>query len=262
MSEVTLSEFADQFIPTVSASSRSSAVAEIRRFVRWFGPERFPRQIRGHDVELYAEVLGPSAPETSRRADHIRAFLTFLKNEGIVTNSLAPHLRLRKSGKGSAGAAARDQDPVELTQVGIDSLRSEVESLIAQRPAIRDAIRHAMLDKDFRENSPLDAAKDKQGHVEARIREIEEMLKRAVVVDGSAGAAKVRVGLTVMVTNLAKGTSNRYSIVGPTEANAANGKISSVSPVGRALLDHKIGDVVDVSVPAGTMRLRIDEIVA
>src|SRR3990172_8674717 len=260
MPEVTLSELADQFIPTVSASSRSSAVAEIRRFVRWFGPERFPRQIRGHDVELYAEVLGPSAPETSRRADHIRAFLTFLKNEGVVTNSLAPHLRLRKSGKGSAGATARDQEPIELTQEGIDSLRSEVESLIAQRPAIHDAIRHAMLDKDFRENSPLDAAKDKQGHVEARVREIETMLKRAVVVDGSAGAGKVRVGLTVLVTDLAKGTSSTYSIVGPTEANAANGKISSVSPVGKALLDRRIGEEVEVSVPAGTTRLRIEEI--
>ena len=260
MTEDTLSESAAKFIPTVSLTARSSAVAEITKFVRWFGPERLPRQLSAHDVELYAEVLGPSAPQTSRKADHIRAFLTFLKKEGIVASSLAPSLRLRKSGRGSSASSSREQEPIELTQEGIDALKAELESLIAQRPAIRDAIRHAMLDKDFRENSPLDAAKDKQGHVEARIRDIEAMLKRAVVVDGTAGAGKVRVGLTVSVTNLAKGTSSSYSIVGPTEANAANGKISSVSPVGKALLDRRIGEEVEVAVPAGTMRLRIDQI--
>src|SRR3990172_105388 len=241
MTEETLSESAARFIPTVSPSSRSSAVAEITKFLRWFGPERLPRQLSAHDVELYAEVLGPSAPETSRKADHIRAFLTFLKKEGAVVDSLASSLRLRKSGRGSSASSARVQEPIELTQDGIDAPRTELESLIAQRPAIRDAIRHAMLDKDFRENSPLDAAKEKQGHVEAQIREIEGMLKRAVVVDGRGHLGKVRVGTTVIVKNLGTGATSRFVIVGPTEANAADGKISSVSPVGKGLLCRREG---------------------
>ena len=130
----------------------------------------------------------------------------------------------------------------------------------AQRKAIRDEIRRAMQDKDFRENAPLDAAKDKQGHQEARIREIEAMLKRAVVVEPGTQTGRVRVGTTVRVTNLGTGAATRFSIVGPTEANAADGKISTVSPVGKALLDRRVGDEVEISVPAGVMRLKIEEI--
>jgi transcription elongation factor GreA len=120
-----------------------------------------------------------------------------------------------------------------------------------------------MLDKDFRENSPLDAAKDRQGHVEARVREIEAVLRRAVVVDGSANAGRVRVGTTVTVTRLDDEKVITYSIVGPTEANAADGKISSVSPVGKAFLNCKIGEEVGVETPSrGTQRFRIDDIIA
>jgi hypothetical protein len=131
--------------------------------------------LRGHDIELYAERLGPSAPETARKAEQVRNFLNYMKKEGIVSSSLASHLRLRKAARGSQGPALREET-IELTSDGIDALRNEHDSLTAQRPAIREAIKLAMLDKDFRENSPLDAAKDKQGHVEARIREIEATL--------------------------------------------------------------------------------------
>lgn len=126
--------------------------------------------------------------------------------------------------------------------------------------AVREEIKRAMLDKDFRENAPLDAAKDKQGHVEARIREIEAMLKRAVVVDSALHSGRVRVGTAVVVRNLANDATKRFVIVGPTEANAADGKISSVSPVGKALLDAGIGDEVEVSAPAGVMRFKVEEI--
>ncbi len=264
MAEQSLSESASQYISGLSNSSRSPAIEEVNRFVRWYGGDRFPTQLRGHDIELYAEKLGPAGPEITRRADHVRAFLTYLKNEGIVSHSLAPHLRLKKAGKSQAsGRGSAESQTVELTSEGIEALKGELDSLVAQRPAIREEIRRAMLDKDFRENAPLDAAKDKQGHVEARIREIEAMLRRAVVVDASSGSGRVRVGVTVTVTTLSDGKAGAtrcYSIVGPTEANAADGKISSVSPVGKALLDSQVGDEVEVSVPAGVMRFRVDEI--
>jgi transcription elongation factor GreA len=263
MPEVTLADAAARFSGTLSPSAKGLAIAEVTRFIRWFGPERSPTLLRGHDIELYAEHLGPSAPETARKAEQVRNFLNFMKKEGIVASSLASHLRLRKATKGAAiGPSARKEDAIELTSEGIDALRNELDTLTAQRPAIREAIKLAMLDKDFRENSPLDAAKDKQGHVEARIREIETMLKRAVVVDSSQGAGKVRVGVTVMVTDLKDGAPKRFCIVGPTEANAADGKISSVSPVGKALLDHKVGEEVEVAAPRGQMRFRIEEITA
>jgi transcription elongation factor GreA len=118
-----------------------------------------------------------------------------------------------------------------------------------------------MLDKDFRENAPLDAAKEKQAHLEMRIQEIEETLKHAAVVgkrDG--GGVRVRIGSTVEVTNLSSGASLRYTVVGATEGDAAAGKISNVSPIGKALVDRRMGEEVDVSVPAGVLRLRIEKI--
>ena len=260
--QVSLSEAAARYAETVKNTSRQQAMVELGRFVKWFGGEESLARLRGHDVSLYAEILGPTAPETTRRAGYIRDFLAFLKKEGLTESNLAPHLRLRKAGKSSASASARQEAAVELTQEGVDSLRAELESLMEQRMAVRDEIRRAMLDKDFRENAPLDAAKDKQGHIEARIREIESTLKRAVVVGGAGHGGRVKVGTTVIVHNLDNGSTNRFVIVGPTEANASEGKISSVSPVGKALLNQQVGAEVEVSVPRGVMRFRVEEILA
>ncbi len=261
MSDAPLDQIASRYLETVKGPGRQQALAELNRFQRWYGSDRVIGQIRGHDVALYGEAMGPATPETQKRAEQLRAFLVFLKKEGILDQNLAPHLRLKKAGKSSGGthhqAAAAT---VELTQSGIDALKAELEGLMHDRIAVREDIRKAMLDKDFRENSPLDAAKDRQGHIEARVREIEAMLKRAVVVDDSARTGRVRVGSIVKVLNESNGKIVEYSIVGPTEANAAEGKISSVSPVGKALLDCVPGDEVEVSVPSGTLRLKVETV--
>jgi len=260
MVDLTLSEAVRRFAETAKDASRQSVFAELNRFVRWYGPDRPVEQMRGHEVSLYADVLGPANADSSRRADYVRVFLVFMKKAGLLETNLAPHLRLRKGGARGTAAGGPQPATVELTGAGVDALKSELESLVSQRSGVREEIRKAMLDKDFRENAPLDAAKDKQGHLEARIREIEAMLKRAVVVEHSDESDRVQVGGTVHVRNLGSGTVNRFVIVGPTEANAADGKISSASPVGRSLLDRSVGEEVEVSVPAGTMRFRIERI--
>jgi transcription elongation factor GreA len=260
MADVTLADAAQRYAEAIKDNSRQLALAELNRFVRWYGQDRPLVQLRGHEVSLYADVLGPAGPDASRRADYIRSFLVYLKKEGLTETNLGTHLRLRKGGaKGLPATANQPVATVELTSDGIEALKAEHESLVGQRAGIREEIRRAMLDKDFRENAPLDAAKDKQGHLEARIREIDAMLKRAVVVE-SASADRVHVGATVHVRNLKSDTVNRFVIVGPTEANAAEGKISSSSPVGRSLLQRTVGDEVEVSAPAGTMQFRIEQI--
>jgi transcription elongation factor GreA len=260
MSDTTLDQAANKYLETVKGPGRQQALAELNRFQRWYGSDRLIGQIRGHDVALYGEAMGPATPETQKRAEQLRAFLVFLKKDGILDQNLAPHLRLRKAGKSSGVAHAAQPSTVELTQSGVDALKAELEGLMGDRIAVREDIRKAMLDKDFRENSPLDAAKDKQGHIEARIREIEAVLKRAVIVDDRAKTGRVRVGSTVRVKNGSTGKVTTYSIVGPTEANAAEGKISSVSPVGKALIDGIPGDEVEVSVPSGTLKLQIEAV--
>src|SRR3990172_306885 len=203
MADLTLSEAASRYIATVKESSRQPVLAELNRFVRWYGAGRPLTGLRAHDVSRYADVLGPATPETSRRADYVRVFLTYLKKQGLTDTSLGPHLRPRKSTRAQTVASAAAQaGAVELTRDGVEALRAEVDQLIAQRAHVRAEIGRAMLDKDFRENSPLDAAKEKQGHVEARIRELEAMLKRAVVVERGGHHGKVRVGTTVVGTNV------------------------------------------------------------
>ena len=260
MSDVTLREAAALYADSLRGASRPPAQIEVDRFVEWQGRGQLVKQLRGHDIELYAERIGPANPNSTRRAEQLRAFLLYLKKKDLTETNLAPHLRLRKGGPKTKGAVGQDVGTMELTNEGIEALKAELDSLVAQRVGVRKEIGKAMLDKDFRENAPLDAAKDKQGHIEARIREIEATLKRAVVVKHSPQSDRVQVGVTVHVRNLRSGAVNRFTIVGPTESNASDGRISSASPVGRSLLDRTVGDEVEVSAPAGIMRLRVERI--
>jgi transcription elongation factor GreA len=150
-----------------------------------------------------------------------------------------------------------------LTPEGHAALLAELEALKAQRPKIAEQLRLARADKDFRENAPLDAARDAQGHLEARIREVESILHKAVIIDGGgAGSqqATVQLGTTVLVRDLDAGKESQYTLVNPSEASPREGKLSAASPVGRALLDKTVGEEVEVQVPAGTMRLRVERI--
>ena len=96
MSTVTLLEAATQYVASLDGDARASAQAEVYRFVRWYGANRLTSELRGHEVSLYGEELGPATAEAKRRADQVRAFLTFVKKKGMTPTSLAPHLRLKK----------------------------------------------------------------------------------------------------------------------------------------------------------------------
>lgn len=258
--DVTLGDAATKFLDTIRGQARQPAMAELTRFQRWYGSEKSILHMRGHDVASYGESMGPATPDTQKRAEQLRAFFVFLKKEGVLEVNLAPHLRLKKAGKAGGNSSSTAPGMVELTQEGVDALNAEHADLLEQRIAVRKDIGKAMLDKDFRENSPLDAAKDRQGHIEARIRDIEAMLKRAVIVSRDVQTGRVRVGCTVRVKNATTGKVVEYHIVGPTEANAAAGKISSDSPVGKALINHIPGDEVEITIPSGSMKLLVEHV--
>ncbi|MEE8369135.1 MAG: hypothetical protein V3S00_00035, partial [Dehalococcoidia bacterium] len=186
MAELSLSEAADRFAASLKKDARAFSGAEAGRFIRWYGADRPLSQLRGHQISLYADVLGPATAEASRRADQVRAFLAYLKKDGLLPSNLASHLRLRKTSRTSKArtvAASSSEEAVTLTREGLQALQAELEALVSQRIAVRQDIRLAMADKDFRENSPLDAAKERQGHIEARIRDLEATLRRAAVVE-------------------------------------------------------------------------------
>jgi transcription elongation factor GreA len=146
-----------------------------------------------------------------------------------------------------------------LTVEGAARLRAELEELTTvKRPQVIGRIRTAKEHGDLKENSDYHAAREEQSFLEGRVQAIEARLRSAVIVE--APAAGSRVGLGSVVTLDDDGESVTYTIVGADESNPARGRISSSSPVGRALVGHDIGDFVAVQTPAGETRYRILEI--
>jgi transcription elongation factor GreA len=149
-----------------------------------------------------------------------------------------------------------------MTREGHDMLTEELRRLKGvERPAISEAIRRAREHGDISENAEYDAAKDKQGMIEARIRQIEDRLARAEVVDMSGQPPdKVRFGTTVVLEDLASGDEVTYRIVGEDEADVSKGLLSVTSPVARALIGKEVDDQVQVVVPAGNRSYEVREI--
>ncbi len=146
-----------------------------------------------------------------------------------------------------------------LTKEGLEKLQKELEYLKNEkRKEIVESIRIALSFGDLSENSEYDEAKTQQAKVEGRIQELEEMLKNVKVIsDDQISTDSVNIGAKVLVFNSTKNIDVEYTIVGSTEAAPLQHKISDQSPVGKALLGHKIGESVTVETPAGEMVLEI-----
>ncbi len=152
------------------------------------------------------------------------------------------------------------QKEVRLTKEGLENLQKELDFLkTTKRDEIAEKIEIARSYGDLSENAEYDEAKNDQAVVEARIAEIDNMLKNAVVIE-DVDTGKVRTGATVVVKNLKMNKEFTYKIVGSNEADPLQGLLSDESPVGSALMDKAPGEVVSVETPAGVMEYEIIEI--
>ena len=152
-----------------------------------------------------------------------------------------------------------------ITKEGLDKLKAEIDHLsTVKRREVAVRIKEAREFGDIAENSEYDDAKNEQALLEQRIAQLEERLRRANVVDSKKiDLEKVGVGVFVHVKDQKSGDSRKFQIVGPTEANPAEHKLSHESPIGRALVGHKRGEVVSVDVPRGPKKkLKITKIEA
>lgn len=149
-----------------------------------------------------------------------------------------------------------------LTQEGYDNLQNELQDLkVNQRKEIAQKIKEAREQGDLSENAEYDAAKDEQRDIEARIEEIEALLKNVEVVSNeNVDKDKISIGCTVKILDVEYDEELTYQIVGSTEANSLKGKISNESPVGMALIGAKIGDTVSVETEAGTFQYKVLDI--
>ena len=157
-----------------------------------------------------------------------------------------------------------DNSKTLLTQSGFKKLQDELEHLkVNRRKEIAEKIKEARAQGDLSENAEYDAAKDEQRDIEARIEELEKILKNVEVVDEEdVTADRIMIGSRVRIYDVEFEEELSYKIVGSTEANSIKGKISNESPVGKALMGAHVGDTVTVHTPAGESAYKVLEITA
>ena len=146
-----------------------------------------------------------------------------------------------------------------LTYAGLKQYEDELQNLkVVKRKEVAQKIKEAREQGDLSENAEYDAAKDEQRDIELRIEELEKLLKNAeVVVEDEIDTDKINIGCKVKLLDVEFDEEMEYFIVGSTEANSLQNKISNESPVGHALLGRSIGDVVDVETQAGTIQYKV-----
>ena len=148
-----------------------------------------------------------------------------------------------------------------LTHEGLENLEKELQELkVVRRKDVAAKIKEARGQGDLSENAEYDAAKEEQAEIEARIVTIENMLRNADVIDSGNVTDTVSIGNTIKLFDSEFEEEIEYTIVGSAEADPFNGKISNESPIGSAIIGHKVGDIVEVDTPDGTINLKILEI--
>ena len=141
-------------------------------------------------------------------------------------------------------------DKIYVTQEGLEELKKEQENLIhVVRQEVIEDLKAARAQGDLSENADYDAARDRQAQVDARIRELEVMLNNIEIIDDKQGSVRVaKIGSTVKIEELDTHQIDEFTIVGSVEADPLNGKLSNVTPLAEAILEHKVGQTVEVLV--------------
>lgn len=149
-----------------------------------------------------------------------------------------------------------------MSQEGYDQLVAELQRLESiERPKASAAIAEAADKGDLSENSEYDAAKEAQAHLESKINEMKLTIAQAKIIDMSRLSNEaVQILSKVEMTNLANNAQMTYTIVSESEANLKQGKIAITTPIAQGLLNKKVGDVVEITIPRGKIKLRIDKI--
>lgn len=258
--ELTVGDATRNYIAALSPTERPTTVPVLQHFARWFGAERSLHEIDAVQLERYQEQLAASGVDPASRLEPLRSFLSDARAKKLIPVALASYVKIKRKSaaeRASLGKPVAVQT-IDVTRAGHEQLQAELQRLEAEElPAAIAAMQRAAADKDFRENAPYDAAKQHRAEIQRRIDEIKVTLAHAVIVDDTHDD-RVGVGTRVVVRDIDENEEFTYTLVGPGERGI--GKISTQSPVGRALLDHRVGEVVQVAVPAGLHKYKIEKI--
>lgn len=258
-----LGQVATEFIITLPSEERLRAQQEIYKFVRWYGERRSISGLSAPEVANYAEQVASSTSEVAEKLGIIKTFLAYAYKQGLTKTNLSTHLKIKKTvAKSLSHPKPYYHRKVLLTSQGYAALQAELDSLKNERLRVTEELQKAAADKDFRENAPLDAAREYQGQLEARIRELEATLKMATLVTTKQETSdqKITFGDTVVLRDMASGERLNYTLVDAREANPLKGMISVASPVGQALLGRTKGQRIEVKAPAGILYYHIEDV--
>jgi transcription elongation factor GreA len=252
--DATLAEIAAEFLSYISPGRRGEIQAEVYKCVRWLGLQRKPKELRPSDIANYAEQIAPSEGKA------LKDFLSYMRKNELTSVNLAAHARPKKATLKTSALNADIQEEVTFTEEGYDKIKNELSLLEAQIPGAIKEIQKAAADKDFRENAPLDAAREEKARLEGRIIELKAILKRAKTINGNSGATIVELGSTVQLSDASSGREFIYLLVDSREADIRHGKLSVASPLGKVLLGKKKGQFISVDAPAGAFSYCIEDV--
>jgi transcription elongation factor GreA len=261
-SEIKMAEAAACFIASLSAEEKESHQPILNHFVRWFGKGRVFGDIMPPEIANYTERLSISDGEYMKKLEAIKGFLAYAKKEHFIKTNLSTHLKTKKGKlKVDKNIKKSTVEKVTLTTEGYEKVKKELEVLKEQRPEAIEEVSKAAADKDFRENAPLDAARERLSHIEGKINELEELLKKSEIFDGcSKDNGRVGIGDCIVLTDLSNMEILQYTLVSAREFDPSNGKISGTSPLGKALIGKRAGDNIEVTVPLGKLCYKIEKI--
>jgi transcription elongation factor GreA len=258
----TLGEAATKFLISFPSENRLQVQQEVNKFVRWYGEKRLFSELTALEVSTYAEQTHVSTTDSAEKLEPIKEFLSYAFKQSFTSIKLASQIKFKKTTSSTQQSAKRKtEQTINLTAEGFSELEAELTALKNERPKATEEIRRAAADKDFRENAPLEAAREYQSHLEGRIRELESALKKAtIIIDKPNTDHKASLGDIIVLQDLTAKTQTSYTLVDAREANPIKGKLSIVSPIGKAILGHIKGDTIHVIAPAGTLPYRIEDI--
>jgi len=257
--EYTLNEAVGNYLDSLSPEEKRLQRGAILRFVQWYGRERLLSALEPPDTAGYARQFSSTDTEAEQKLEPLKKFFSFAVKKGWLKSGLGAHLKFKKKKK--ANLSGRTVEVTEVTRQGLTKLKDELAEVKKKRLEVVAEISRAAADKDFRENAPLEAAREQCSHIDGRIKELEAAIKTAVIIEEKRGdALKVTMGDTLVLRELGKNEELVYTIVSPREVDPVKGKISSASPIGKALIDKREGETITIEAPMGKTEYRIEKI--
>jgi transcription elongation factor GreA len=260
---ISLGEAVGKYLAVLPDEKKNAAQQEINNFIRWYGGrEKTLDALEGSAVGNYAERLAKTDAACVQKLDLVRGFLTYAHKQHWCKENLSVSIRVVKKAQSKTTSSSskkktQKKDATCMTQKAFNEIEIELKALQEKRLVVIEDIKRAAADKDFKENAPYHAAREQKSLLDGKIMELDEMISTAVIIEENLNTNTVLIGSTVILQNIDSGSECRYTLVGPREVNPAKGKISAVSPVGKAIFGKAVGDKFEVTVPSGKLHFEL-----